>query len=141
MPRPPFEINADFILSTNNIPEYLKVTDEVNVAVVKEMARVGIAHMKATVTVRTGTLKRSIKADKPSQHRDRTLEAKTRDLGHPVPDPEVVGDVASLVVGGTTNYALIQETRKPYIQPGFGRIAAEARFIIAREGKRYNGIR
>ncbi len=134
-------LSMEFVIQSNNIPAYERVTDEVAKEVVKEMARVAISHMKATVAVDTGTLRRSIKADRPSEHRIRTNEARGADLGSPVPEPEMKDDIATLVVGGTTEYALIQEARVPYIAPALGRVAMEARFIIARAGKKYNKVR
>lgn len=70
----------------------------------------------------TGTLARSIKADRPGDVRDRTEEATNRDLAHPIPRPSrggsnQFGRRASLAVGGTTFYAIYEELLHPYIWP------------------------
>ncbi|KKN48914.1 hypothetical protein LCGC14_0648120 [marine sediment metagenome] len=75
---------------------------------------------KSIVHIITGDLARSIKVDRPSEVRDRTEQAKSRDLGHPIPRPEKVGKGRiALAVSGTTFYAVYEELLHPYIEPAF----------------------
>jgi len=74
---------------------------------------------KSIVHIISGVLMRSIKVDRPSEVRDRTQAAESRDLGHPVPRPERRGNVVALAVGGTTFYAIYEELLHPYVEPAF----------------------
>lgn len=81
---------------------------------------------KSNVHVISGTLRRSIKVDRPSEVRDRTQEAESRDLGHPIPRPERQGSIVALAVGGTVFYAIYEELLHPYMEPALG--AAQSDF-------------
>lgn len=73
---------------------------------------------KSIVHVLTGTLRNSIKVDRPGDVRERTVEAETRDLGYPIPQPQRDSEHRmSLAVGGTTFYAVYEELRHPYMEP------------------------
>ncbi len=90
--------------------------------IIKDIAEDIISNAKTNVHKITGTLGRSIKADRPGNVQDRTGAATTRDLGHPVPNPHrggtnQFGRKAVLVIGGTTFYAIYEELRHPYMWP------------------------
>ncbi len=73
---------------------------------------------KSTVHVISGTLRRSIKVDRPSDVRERTVEATVRDLGSNIPQPEQLSKhKIALSVGGTTFYAVYEESLHPYMAP------------------------
>ena len=77
---------------------------------------------KSLVHVQSGTLRRSIKADRPSEVRDRTNEARHRDLASGFqPRPERIeksGHIElRLAVSGTTFYAIYEELLHPYLIP------------------------
>jgi hypothetical protein len=85
---------------------------------------------KSIVHVLSGTLMRSIKADRPSEVRDRTQAAESRDLGHPLPRPEKRGNQIALAVGGTTFYAIYEELLHPYMEPALQAATGEMASII-----------
>jgi hypothetical protein len=81
---------------------------------------------KAIVDVITGTLLNSISVYRPSQVRDRTDEARSRDLGDENPEPEGSGDKVMLAVGGTAFYAFFEELLHPYMEPAMRSVSADA---------------
>ncbi len=85
---------------------------------------------KSIVHVISGTLMRSIKVDRPSEVRDRTEAARSRDLGHPLPRPERQGSQIALAVGGTTFYAIYEELLHPYMEPAFEAAKSDMSRII-----------
>ena len=88
--------------------------------IIKEFAKDMVIIAKSIVHVITGTLRRSIKADRPSNWRDRTEAAMTRDLGTNIPEPERVGkNNWALAVGPTTFYGIYEELLHPFIEPAF----------------------
>lgn len=115
--RPSFQLSAFLRVDVDNFDEAKKAVD----LDAKEFTKLGaefvVKAAKRNVHVVTGTLRNSIKADRPSQVRDRTDAARSRDLGQPLPEPEKVRGDWVLVVGGTTFYALVEELLHPYTQP------------------------
>ncbi len=95
-----------------------EATDAIN-AIVMELAGLVITEAKRNAHVITGTNRRSIKADRPGDVRDRTDTAKTRDLANPIPKPMWKNGVATLMVGGTTFYSIYEELLHPYMRPAW----------------------
>lgn len=118
-----------------NGEQFKKKVNKANEAAVMKAAEETMIAAKEIVHVVEGTLRRSIKVDRPDEVRDRTEAAKTRDLGHPIPRPAksatFTGGTLSLAVGGTTFYALYEELLHPYMEPAIHRSGMASKIYAA----------
>lgn len=101
----------------DNSEEWLKAVRKQQEVIIMDFVKDVIIIAKSIVHVDTGTLRRSIKADRPGDWQDRTEAARSRDLGHPIPKPAWEGKIATLYVGATTFYAIYVEFKYPYLEP------------------------
>lgn len=126
-------LSMSFHLNWNG-EEFKKRTNKANERTVMKAAEETMIAAKAIVHRETGTLRRSIKVDRPDEVRDRTEAARHRDLGHPIPRPAkstVPGGVVSLAVGGTTFYAIYEELLHPYMEPAVRQAASTGKIFKA----------
>ncbi len=92
---------------------------------VQKAAQQTVSAAKSMVDIVTGALQNSIMVFRPSEARDRTEEAKSRDLGNENPEPEGSDDKVRLAAGGTTFYAFYEELLHPYMEPAMRSVSSQ----------------